>query len=80
MHFTGPRPDGKAEKVRAAGPYQSGSVSESNRQRALFTPATGFEDPGPHQRCKRSQGRSFYEIAGAGPSVARNSMPPVATS
>jgi integrase len=33
----------------------NGSVSESNRQRALFTPPTGFEDLGPHQRCKHSR-------------------------
>ena len=33
----------------------NGSVSESNRQRALFTPATGFEDLGHHQMCKHSQ-------------------------
>lgn len=33
----------------------NGGVSESNRQRALFTPATGFEDLGPHQRCKHPQ-------------------------
>ncbi len=35
----------------------NGSVSESNRQRALFTPATGFEDLGHHQMCKHSQSR-----------------------
>jgi hypothetical protein len=33
----------------------SGSVWESNPQRALFKPSTGFEDQGPHQRCKHSQ-------------------------
>src|SRR6516165_2490671 len=32
-----------------------GSVWESNPQRALFKPATGFEDQGPHQRCKHSR-------------------------
>ena len=32
-----------------------GSVWESNPLRALFKPATGFEDQGPHQRCKHSQ-------------------------
>ena len=30
----------------------SGSVSESNRLGALFTPPTGFEDQGRHQPCK----------------------------
>src|SRR5438552_19023546 len=35
--------------------YVYGSVSESNRPRALFKPSTGFEDQGPHQRCKHSQ-------------------------
>ncbi len=34
---------------------QSGSVWESNPQRALFKPSTGFEDQGPHQRCKHSR-------------------------
>ena len=33
----------------------SGSVSESNRLGALFTPPTGFEDQGQHQLCKHSQ-------------------------
>ena len=32
-----------------------GSVWESNPQAALFTPPTGFEDQGPHQRCKHSR-------------------------
>ena len=34
-----------------------GSVWESNPLTALFKPPTGFEDQGPHQRCKHSQGR-----------------------
>jgi integrase/recombinase XerD len=34
----------------------NGSVWESNPLRALFKPSTGFEDQGPHQRCKHSQG------------------------
>ncbi len=33
----------------------NGSVSESNRLGALFTPPTGFEDLGRHQPCKHSQ-------------------------
>src|SRR5262249_20853578 len=33
----------------------SGSVWESNPLRALFKPSTGFEDQGPHQRCKHSR-------------------------
>ena len=33
-----------------------GSVWESNPQGAVFQPPTGFEDQGPHQRCKHSQG------------------------
>jgi integrase len=33
----------------------NGSAWESNPQRALFKPSTGFEDRGPHQRCKHSQ-------------------------
>ncbi len=40
----------------------NGSVSESNRQRALFTPATGFEDLGHHQMCKHSQ-TSFSSLS-----------------
>jgi hypothetical protein len=32
-----------------------GSVWESNPLRALFKPAAGFEDRGPHQRCKHSR-------------------------
>src|SRR5947208_4713282 len=38
---------------------RSGSVWESNPQRALFKPSTGFEDQGPHQRCKHSQEPCF---------------------
>ncbi len=34
-----------------------GSVWESNPLTAFFKPPTGFEDQGPHQRCKHSQGR-----------------------
>ena len=36
-----------------------GSVWESNPQRALFKPSTGFEDQGPHQRCKHSQNQNY---------------------
>src|SRR5882672_5339794 len=36
---------------------KDGSVWESNPLGALFKPPTGFEDQGPHQRCKHSQGR-----------------------
>jgi hypothetical protein len=36
-------------------PLNSGSVWESNPQRALFKPATGFEDQGHHQMCKHSR-------------------------
>ena len=39
-----------------AASVRDGSVWESNPQRALFKPSTGFEDQGPHQRCKHSQG------------------------
>src|SRR5262245_47034339 len=38
----------------------SGSVWESNPLRALFKPATGFEDQGPHQRCKHSRSLEFW--------------------
>src|SRR6516165_4643810 len=34
---------------------KSGSGWESNPLGALFKPPTGFEDQGPHQRCKHSQ-------------------------
>src|SRR5437867_6103772 len=33
----------------------SGSVWESNPLGAFFKPPTGFEDQGPHQRCKHSR-------------------------
>lgn len=33
----------------------SGSVWKSNPLGALFIPPTGFEDQGPHQRCKHSR-------------------------
>src|SRR5205823_11193133 len=56
----------------ANGFTEIGSVWESNPQRALFKPATGFEDQGPHQRCKHSQGlpKSLY-----GPEIARKDAP-----
>src|SRR5262245_57031425 len=38
---------------------RNGSVWESNPLRALFKPSTGFEDQGPHQRCKHSQAAVF---------------------
>src|SRR5688572_364074 len=38
----------------------SGSVWESNPLRALFKPSTGFEDQGPHQRCKHSQEANVF--------------------
>jgi hypothetical protein len=34
---------------------ESGSVWESNPLTAFFKPPTGFEDQGPHQRCKHSR-------------------------
>src|SRR5262245_11222175 len=33
----------------------SGTVWEAKPLRALFKPSTGFEDQGPHQRCKHSR-------------------------
>ena len=36
---------------------KSGSVWESNPLTAFFKPPAGFEDQGPHQRCKHSPGR-----------------------
>src|SRR5438876_5524765 len=33
----------------------NGSVWESNPLTAFFKPPTGFEDQGPHQRCKHSR-------------------------
>jgi hypothetical protein len=51
--------DGSYERAEKQGEQQrnkaNGSVSESNRQGALFTPPTGFEDLGQHQLCKHSQ-------------------------
>jgi len=43
---------------------ESGSVWESNPQGALFKPPTSFEDWGPHQRCKHSQGGRTHCTAG----------------
>src|SRR5260370_37998768 len=40
---------------------ESGSVWESNPLTAFFKPPTGFEDQGPHQRCKHS--RSLFSGA-----------------
>ncbi len=45
--------------LRIGKKVKSGSVWESNPQRALFKPATGFEDQGHHQMCKHSRG-FFY--------------------
>ena len=42
---------GKSQAIK------NGSVWELNPLGALFKPPTGFEDQGPHQRCKHSQGR-----------------------
>src|SRR5437016_12345306 len=46
---------GTRSKVAQPG-WKNGSVWESNPLRALFKPSTGFEDQGPHQRCKHSRG------------------------
>src|SRR5262249_59231013 len=39
-----------------------GSVWESNPLTALFKPPTGFEDQGPHQRCKHSQPSGTFSV------------------
>src|SRR5262249_41279657 len=41
---------------------QDGSVWESNPLTALFKPPTGFEDQGPHQRCKHSQPSGTFSV------------------
>ncbi len=46
-----------------------GSVWESNPQRALFKPSTGFEDQGRHQTCKHSQVLILKQIVAFWPSI-----------
>src|SRR5215831_10400465 len=53
-----------------------GSVWESNPQGALFKPPNGFEDRGPHQRCKHSQGLDFPRESLKSPSVLILPQPP----
>ena len=42
---------------------ESGSVWESNPLTAFFKPPTGFEDQGPHQRCKHSRNSKPSDIS-----------------
>ena len=45
--------------VRIQRGLRNGSVWESNPLTAFFKPPAGFEDQGPHQRCKHSPGAAL---------------------